>query len=249
MKSALHTINLLRQFAVQPDLGVTELSRRTGLDPASVHRLLQVLLKEGIVAKNDRTKKYRLDVGVLDIAAGFLGQQGLVTTAGTYLDELTQRTGETTALFIRDRNEAISVACVESRQMVHVKSRVGERIPLYCTSVGFVLMADMSKADRDKLLRPPLAKRTPRTIVDTKRILTLVRQAAASGIGYSDEFLEMGVRSVASPVRGTEGRVLGALALIAPTQRLTNKLVDEYGRVTRQIGESFTREIVSRRIQ
>src|SRR5579864_9774629 len=119
MKTARKAVRLLRAFTRQePELGVNELARRLDLDPATVHRLLRTMQAERFVEQDETTRKYRLGLGVLELASGLLQQRWIVGMAMPYLEELHSKTEETVILDVFNGAEVVCLAALNSPQEV-----------------------------------------------------------------------------------------------------------------------------------
>ena len=111
-----------------------------------------------------------------------------------------------------------------------ISLRVGSRLPLYCTSMGQVLLGGCSRAAQDAYLRrTDLAQRTPNTKTEPGDLLEIFARVAEEGHAIVDQQLEIGLRSIAVPVMGRNG-VLAALnvgtqaARVAETELRTRYL-------------------------
>src|SRR5262249_37696805 len=119
MKTATKAIRLLRVFSrAEPELGVNELARRLSIDPATAYRLLKTLHAERLVEQDKTTKKYRLGLGLLELASGLLQQHGVVELARPFLERLHLTTRETVSLDACNGTEVICLAALNSPQEV-----------------------------------------------------------------------------------------------------------------------------------
>lgn len=223
MKTAVRAVRLLKQFTIdEPELGVIDLSHRLEMDRASVHRLLQSLCQEGVMQRNDRTRRYSLGPAISEIAAVRTGWPGVVEAAARHLDRLRDRTGEGAALSRTDGSSAICLAMVECRNTIRVVYKIGERIPLHCSASGLILLAHLDSRKRDAILKGPLTKFTAYTVISEDALQQQCRVVHDEGSAYTaDTYLE-GVRSVAAPVRDAQGRVVAAIAISVPSVRLSD---------------------------
>lgn len=221
MKTAQRAIRLLKEFSIdEPELGVVELSHRLQMDRASVHRLLQSLRAEGVIQKDEHSKRYALGSAVMDIAAVRAGWPGIVGIAERHLIRLRERTGEGAALSRTDGRSAICVTMVECRNTVRVTYEVGERIPLHCTASGLVLLSYLEPEKRAALLSGPLHRFTARTVTDAAQLEAACRNIREQESAYTDDTYLEGVRTLASPIRTSRGRVVAAVAISVPSSRL-----------------------------
>jgi len=116
----------------------------------------------------------------------------------------------------------VYVARAATARVMSVALGAGSRLPAYCTSLGRVMLAQLPAADLDAYLaRVTLAARTPNTIVSQKKLRAVLAQVRADGYAINDEELELGLRSIAVPVRDASGKVLAALNCGAQAARVS----------------------------
>ena len=185
--------------------------------------MLRTLLEERFIEQEIDTRLYRLGPGVLELAQLFLKQNGIADIAIPHLNQLRDQMGETVALQILDGNETVCIATSESRHPVRVTYYLGERMPAFCTSSGFVFLAAMSAAARKTILSKKLQRYTPKTIVDAVKIEAVIRDVVRKGIGFADESYIAGARSISAPIHGPNREVIAVVTLVAPTQRISLK--------------------------
>ena len=108
LSSVKKALQVLETFSEQqPELSLTEISKRLNSHKSSIFRILITLASEGFVEKNPVNNKYRLGLKVLNLANRVMGRYDLRDLAGPYMEELAQRTGEIIHLSILDRNEIV----------------------------------------------------------------------------------------------------------------------------------------------
>jgi DNA-binding IclR family transcriptional regulator len=220
MKTARKAMQLLRQFSrAEPELGVRDLARRLDMDSASVHRLLRALLAERFVEQDAVTRRYRLGLGVVDLAAVRISQHGLLTIAAAHLELLRDETGETVALLVADEREAVCLAVVESRQSVRVGYDLGERIPLHATAGGQVLLAHFDAADRQAVYAAGLTRYTPRTLTDPSALEERLARIRVERSAWAEDSYFEDVVGAAAPVMDPKQCVAGVVSLAAPIHR------------------------------
>jgi IclR family pca regulon transcriptional regulator len=227
----------------RPAIGVNELARELGLTRSTTHRYVATLAALGFLQQDDETRKYRLGPRVLDLGFATLGSMGLREIAAPHLRRLTEATGLTSNLAIRDGTDVILIDRVQGQpgrqHSLEGSLHVGSRIPSYCTSTGKVLLAFLSPGDLDRILkRIDLVQRGPRTVTSTSELLDELGQVARTGIAVNDEELDRGLRSIAAPVRSRSGEVVAAINLAIPWAPVEmTELVDRYGPTLRAAAE------------
>jgi IclR family transcriptional regulator, KDG regulon repressor len=215
------------------DLGVSELAARLGLAKSTVHRLLATLALDGLVERDEATGRYRLGLRLYELGAMVSSHLDLHEVVTEPLDDLRNRTHETVHVSILDGGEVVYIERRESPQTVRVFGRVGHRNHAHCTSSGKVLLAWLAPDDRAAIVRERgLVAHTPRTITDPDRLEAELAVVRERGWSTNLEESELGVSSVAAPIRDASGAVAAAIACAAPSTRLTRETMRRYAAET-----------------
>ncbi|WP_254515954.1 IclR family transcriptional regulator C-terminal domain-containing protein [Novosphingobium sp. G106] len=174
---------------------------------------------------------------VLRLGYAFLSSDALATVAQPLLARAAADLGESCSLGIRDGDEVCYLARAEASRIMSIALRVGSRLPLYCTSMGRVLLAHASPAEQKAYLdRTVLTARTADTVTDPEALLALLRTVREQGYALVDQELEIGLRSIAVPVFGRDRTLLGALNVGAQSVRVSpEQLLDHYLPALQQI--------------
>ncbi|MDE3194043.1 MAG: IclR family transcriptional regulator [Chloroflexota bacterium] len=227
-------IDLLMTFTpVEPALGLTELVRRTRLSKPTTFRLVQNLLRRGLLRQNE-DGRYELGAEVLVLAASC--RVDLRELARPILRRVRDSLNETTVLSVRVGDERIHIEAVESTHPVRRSAFAGERMPLYAGAGSKMLLASMSDDEIDAYLaREDLERYSPTTLVDPRRIRQEV--AAIRSRGYSEGRSERdtGGGGVSFPVRDQLGAVVAEMHVSIPLLRYT---ADLRARCIEEVGEA-----------
>jgi IclR family pca regulon transcriptional regulator len=237
-----HSRSLERGLAIlcaftpdRPALGISELARELALTRSTTHRYVNTLANLGFLDQDASTRKYRLGPRVLDLGFSVLGSLELREIAGPYLRRLSDATGHTSNLAIRDDTDVILIDRVRGRpgryHHLEFTLHVGSRIPAYCSATGKVLLAFLPRPDLEQVLeRIDLIQRGPRTLTSKRALLAELDQVRRSGIAVNDEELESALRSIAAPVRARSGQVVAAVNVSVPWSPATvSELVGRLG--------------------
>ncbi len=205
----------------RPALGISELAGRLGLTRSTTHRYVVTLAKLGYLYQEGTTRKYRLGPRVLDLGFSVLGSLELREVAAPHLRQLTDTTGHTSNLAIRDGTDVILIDRFRGRpgRYHHLESALhtGSRLPLYCSATGKALLAFLPQPELTKLLdRIELIPHGPRTLSTKAALLAELAQVRRTGIAVNDEELETALRSIAVPVHSRAGEVVAAINLSIP---------------------------------
>jgi IclR family transcriptional regulator, pca regulon regulatory protein len=205
----------------RPALGISQLARELGLTRSTTHRYVATLASLRYLEQDSATRRYRLGPRVLDLGFSVLGSLELREIAAPHLRQLTDTTGHTSNLAIRDDTDVILIDRVRGRpgryHHLEFSLHVGSRLPSYCSATGKALLAFLPRADLDRLLdRIELVQHGPRTLIDKKSLSAELEQVRRTGIATNDEELESALRSIAAPVRSRSGQVVAAVNVSIP---------------------------------
>ena len=223
-------ISLLELFTInEPELGLSDLARRSGFDKATTRRLLVSLAGHGMVEQDAATRLYRLGGGVSRLARIREARFPFAQTAIPVLRELGAATSETVHA---SEFSALGLATVHVEfpaRANRVNVDVGAVLPLHSTASGIAFMAFA----RDEMVRSylagPLPAFTPHTVTDPAALMKAVAAARIRGHSVGDQGFEDGVYSVAAAILGPDGYAVGAVAVAAPVARTTEPLSAERG--------------------
>ncbi|MCD2137333.1 IclR family transcriptional regulator [Salinicoccus halitifaciens] len=221
LSSVTNALRILKSFsAVEPTKRVGELSQSLGLAKSTVSRLMSTLANEGFIIKDKDTQSYRLGVSVLTLA-------GIVTTdldihkeASPVLHKLVNDTGETTHLAVMDGLDTIYIHKEECYHPVRILTHLGRRNPSYCTSSGKVLLAFSEEQVVEDVISQGLISHTRNSITDPEHLRRELEMIREKNYAVSTEELTEGTRSVAAPIRDYTGKVVSAITVVGPIQRM-----------------------------
>lgn len=205
--------------AVNPVLGITEISRRLDLPKSTTQRIVNNLRYRGLVEQDPATGKYRLGIKLFELGTRAVRQMDLPVRAKPHLQSLTATSGETSTLAVRYGPEVLYVERVESPRMVRA-STVGSRMPLHCTAVGKILLTPLSDAELEALIKTTgLAPRTAKTIRDIDTLRAHLAQARKDGYVVDYEEFEDGLVCMAAPIYNYASDLIAAVGISAPLMR------------------------------
>ena len=223
-------LDLLEVLAEEPDLGLSELSEKTGASKASTYRMLSTLESRGFVVKRGDTRKYAPGVQLVALSCAVVARLDLVKAARPFLEELQRTSGETVNLGILADAQVLYVDILESDQGLRMAAHVGARDALHSTSLGKAILSALPAGEARQLLtsyrRLPA---TPRTIVDLDALMAELSETAARGYSIDDGENEMGARCVGVPIRDLSGRAIGALSVSGPATRISDDTLVSFG--------------------
>ena len=236
---------VIEAFEDRPDgVTVADVAERTGVTRASVRRALITLKLLGYASQTGPV--YRLNGRILRVGFSYLSSQPLSILAAPVLEEITATIHESSSLSILDGDEILYLARSATKRVMGVGLVVGSRLPVYCSSMGRVLLANLPEADIQAYLqRVELKPHTTRTITDPVVLAAELRKVKQQGYSLVDEELEEGLRSLAVPVTRREGQVVASINTGVHASRVTAaELIDRFLPVLRRAAASIKQSLI-----
>ncbi|WP_318503182.1 IclR family transcriptional regulator [Bacillus sp. T3] len=228
LSSVKNALRIMQCFSVdEPEKKVGEIATKLGINKSTVSRTLATLASEGFVMKNPETKNYRLGLTILTLSGVVNTQFDIYQESQPVLTKLVQTTGETAHISILDHDEVIYLQKIECSHPSKVLTNIGRRNPPYCTSSGKVLLAHGENEIVERVISKGLKKITSKTIVDPEIFHQHLTQIKESGYAVSIEEFSEGVNSIAAPIYDYRGKVIAALAIVGPKQRIQSTKLHE----------------------
>ena len=204
-------------------LTIAQISHRTEIPRAAVRRCLHTLIKLGYATTDGRT--YSLLPKVLTLGHAYLSSTPLAVTAQPILDRLSDQLHEACSMATLEGDEVLYVArSATPQRLISVDLSVGSRLPAYCTSMGRILLAALDDAAlADYLEHANLQIKTSRTLHTPEAIRASIEDIRQQGWVIIDQELEVGLRSLAVPLKDSAGQVLAALNVGTHASRVSKQ--------------------------
>ncbi|QIM17758.1 helix-turn-helix domain-containing protein [Leucobacter coleopterorum] len=219
VQSLARGLTVIRSFdAENPELSLSEVARRAEISPAAARRFLRTLEALGYVRSDG--KRFALTPRVLELGFSYLSALSLPEIMQPHLEKLSRAVDESVSAAVLAGSEIVYVARVPTRRIMSVGITIGTRFPAYATSMGRVLLAELPAAELEVILKArDLDPLTERTVVDAVVLAEELARVRVQGWAIVDGELEVGLRSVAVPVRGRDGRVAAAVNISMSVSR------------------------------
>src|SRR6266567_525166 len=223
MTSLARGLAVIRAFTQQRRrLSIAQLSQRTGIPRAAVRRCLYTLAKLGYVSSDDG-RGYSLRPRILALGHAYLSSTPLATMAQPLLDNISEALHESSSMAVFEGDEILYVArSTTTTRLMSIDLGLGSRLPAYCSSMGRVLLADLPGPELDAyLVRVKLVRLTHRTISTAGELKRALAAVQRQGYAVVDQELELGLRSIAVPVKDAAGRCIAAINVGTQSARVS----------------------------
>lgn len=203
-------------------LSLAELARRTGLPKGTLHRMTGQLVEVGALERAG--DGYRLGLHLFELARMVPVQRRLREAALPFMEDLYEATHETVHLGVLRDLDVVYVERIAGHRQVYCPTRVGGRMPAYCTSLGKAMLAFSDPAIIDMVIESGLRALSPHTITVPRLLRQQLVRARAEGVAFDQEESVQGVVCVAAPVL-RDDEVVAALSVAGPKVRLSVKRI------------------------
>ena len=211
VESLARGLKVIRAFSTsQLAFTVSDMATATDLARPTARRLLLTLEQLGYVRSHDGL--YMLTPQILDLGMSYITAQGMWDIARPHLESLVSRTKESSSMSQLDGSDIVYTARVSVPKIIGLSVQIGTRFPALATSMGHVLLSEMSAKQLDEVLATPSQSRViPRVKPSRKELNVTLAEVRSRGWALSDERLTLGIRSIAAPVRDASGVIIAAV--------------------------------------
>ena len=214
-------LDVLQAFdAEHPRMTLSEVAARTDMDRAKARRFLLTLHALGFVKRNGR--QFELTPRVLQLGYAYQASNQYRAVIQQYLEDITAELGESSSLAVLDGDDVVYVVRSSARhRLMAITLSVGTRLPAAYTSMGRVLLAQLSEAELDAFLgRVVLEAFTASSVTSQDALKEDIFKVREQGYAIVDQELDSGLRSVAVPVFAGNGELLGAINISTNAARV-----------------------------
>lgn len=203
------------------ELTISQISGMTGFSRAAVRRCLYTLVKLSFAGTDDN-RHYYLRPRVLTLGHSYISSMPLAAAAQPILDHVSRVLRESCSIATLDGTEIVYIARANVTRIMSIDLGVGSRLPAFCTTMGRVLLANLTPEEADEVLSQIEFKRfTERTVVSVEKLRQILRMVQRNGYSIIDQELEHGLRALAVPIRNPAGKVVAALNVGVHAQRVS----------------------------
>ena len=226
------------------ELSVSEIGAKTHLHRSTAHRILMALEYNDLIQQNPESGKYRLGMKLFKLGHQVISHLNLRDICRPFLTRIMSETKETVHLAVLDEDQVLYLDKVEGPHALRMPSRVGRRIPTYCTSLGKAMLSCLDDQEvksifRNQVLRPYTAN----TVKTLSQLLTNLRVTRKRGYSIDNEEIEIGLRCVGAPIRDYTDAMVAAISVAAPSARLSSQKIPAVGRLVVKTAEEISEKL------
>ena len=230
INSILRASGILKTFAEgKGSFTLREMAQSMKLDRSTTYRILLSLEQCGLVEKDEKSGGYSLGLGAFEIGSAYQRRADFVPIAKPFMEELALKAQETVNLAVLSGTEILYIDKVDSPRSVGVMSKIGQRNPVYCTSLGKSLLAFQSEEEQARIMAEiefkPL---TPYTITSRKEFLKEMKQIRSQGYALDRREIEEDVECIAAPIRNHLGNPVAAISISGPQKKIQTPREKDY---------------------
>lgn len=235
----------LELLADTGSIGLMDLSATLSLNKTTAHRVLNSLIYMGYAKQDPATGKYEPTFKIVDIANRIMSKVDIVQTVRPYLRKLMEASGETVHFVERDGTDAVYIDKVESfNNGMQMVSRIGSRIPLYCSGVGKAMLAQMDSWEAEEVWNASgVSPLTEHTITDYGKFQQELAQIQQRGYALDNEENQIGVRCIACSPKDPAGIPKYAFSISAPTSRMNDERIRELAFYVLEAGKEMAESL------
>lgn len=201
-------------------VSIHELSEVLNIYPSSIHRILDTLNYLGYIEKKLDSGTYQIGLKAIELGMVKLNQIGLIEEAMPYVEALSKEFNENVYLGVLFEGEVMFQAKKEAHRRIRLVTHIGTRAPLHSTSLGKVLIADLSKIERKKIIgNKNLWRITKKTIINKKVLENEIEKIQKLGYAMDDEENENEIKCIAAPIKDNKRKVVAAISISGPSYR------------------------------
>ncbi|ETA80494.1 IclR family transcriptional regulator [Youngiibacter fragilis] len=227
----------------EKELSLAEIAERLDINKSTIHGIISTLKYHGLIAQDERSQKYRLGLGLMELGAIVSNSMDVNEIAEPYLADLCNKLEETVHMCLLDDKDVVYIGKKESNQSIRIITKIGSRIPAYCTGVGKAILANLEHDEAERHLPENLDKKAPKTVTDKKELAIELSKIKSRGYSIDDEEYTQGLYCVAAPIFDRFGNVKYAISTSGPTIRMTDAKKDSAIKLVTEAAKEISRKL------
>lgn len=232
--SLLRGLNILEAFgAGRGEMTLSEIAEEISVTSSAAFRFVHTLEQEEYLIKDERSRSFRLAPRVMELGYSYIMSLDLGEVAGAQARNLRDISGFSVHVAVLEKTEAVYIFRAMSPSPMVSNIPVGSRLPAFATSMGRVMLADLSDTELDRRFEnyafEKFTNSTIETLAELKEALTEDRKC---GYVAQESQLAEGTVAIAAPIYDRSNHVIGAINIsghrnqLVPTEALIKQVCD-----------------------
>ncbi len=225
-------------------LSLPDIAEQLSLPRQTIYRMVKQLEEIGLVIRDPSRERYCVGQRLNDLALASISNSHQNKASHAILQHLVDEVGETCNVGMLDGHEVIYIDRVECDWPLRVQLMAGSRVPIYCTAIGKLLLANLEAEARQNVLSVSEIKRfTDNTITSPEELETNLEEVRLLGYSINNQEDSIGLIAMAVPIRDGHGQMVAGLAVHAPEARLSipaaQRLLPKFHEAAAKIGTAL----------
>jgi DNA-binding IclR family transcriptional regulator len=231
---------VLRTLAEKENVGVSVIAKATSLNVSTVHRLLQQMTDDNMVAYDPHLRAYSIGTAAVRFATQVLASGSPIGRVRPIIVTLANELAETCAFTIYEPKTFSKIVTIVEHgpQPLGYAFEIGSRDGIHAGASGTPIAAFLPDDEIEKMLQLPLERLTEFTIVDPDALRRKFRLIRKNGYAMSrgERIPGAGV-GIGAPVFNRYGRVIGSVVVTIPAFRWKKERLTKVVKLVRQAAE------------
>jgi DNA-binding IclR family transcriptional regulator len=244
VRAVLNAVDVLEYIAKsRQGVGVREIARELRMTPATTSRLLTTLRLSHMLEQGEGGR-YFVGPRLHSIAQTHRNSVNLNAVSEPFLRDLVKQTGETAFLGVLDEASVVVINRLDSPQPLRMAAELGTREPANLTALGKVMFSHLPEDELERrLLQLDFAGAPATSSQSAEEFLRCLEETRLRGWGLDDEEHVEGVRCVACGIKDADGRIISAISVSGPSNRLTDERIKDYVPIIRAAAAGISRRL------
>ena len=225
-------------------LSLPDIAEQLSLPRQTIFRVVKQLEDIGLVMRDPSRERYCIGQRLNHLALASISNSYQNKAGHAILQQLVDEVGETCNVGMLDGHEVIYIDRVECDWPLRVQLKAGSRVPVYCTAIGKLLLANLGAEARQHVLSVSKLKRfTDNTITSPEELEANLEEIRLLGYSINNQEDSVGLIAMAVPIRNVHDQIVAGLAVHAPEARLsipaTRRLLPRIQEAAAKIGSTL----------
>jgi IclR family pca regulon transcriptional regulator len=195
-------------------LTVSEASNFAGISRAAARRCLRTLQQLGYAEFDG--KYYGLLPGVLSLGHAYVVSNPLPRFVQPIIEAISEHTQRSVTVAVLSRSDVLVIARAHVHRSLASGLAIGARLPAHCSANGRILLSTLPDVQLERFFKhATLPALTAHTKVGLREVLKEIGLARTRGYATNEQEVELGVRTIAVPIRSRSGAVMASLSMSA----------------------------------